>query len=711
MASLFKWLFGLIILLVLLVVAAVVVLPMVVDPNDYKPQIVEAAKKKLGRDLVIEQDLSLSVFPWLGIETGGVKLGNAEGFAEQSFAEIDQLGLKVKLMPLLSRQVEVDTLVVKGLRLNLEKDASGKTNWDDLAGDDKAPAQPDQTVTEAADAAPPLSLSIQGIQIEDARVSWDDRQAGQTYVLDGVRLVTGALTPGATVPVEAGITFRSSKPAMTLKADLTASVGSDPDLAVFRIGGLVLNLDAKGEGLPAGGARLILKTDLLADTKADTLQLDKLEISGPAMAASGELKVSAMQTNPTVKGSLRIAETNLKTLASMFASPIETNDPSVLTRASGDLGFAYADGALKLDPLKLQLDDSQLTGHLHLLDASGPVIRTRMDLDQIDLDRYMPTAVAPAGGAEAGPAQTAQGQPAQGEAQAAPGDPLAALRTLDFVGEFKIGKLKVNNVRMSNVSTKVVSKRGVLEVAPMAANLYEGSFNGSAVLDASGKKPSLSAKNHLTDIQIGPLLKDVAGEDRLIGRGELHADVRMVGLSEAEIRRTLNGTSRFAFRDGALKGINIAQLIREASSKLGLGSDKIDTGTPGQTDFTEISASLTMTNGVIKNQDLQAKSPLLRIEGKGEVDLPKDTIDYVVTTELVRSLAGQGGKGRDDLAGIAIPVRVVGPLSQPKYRPDLEAALSAKAKAQLEEKKQEATKKFEEKAKEKLDGVFKGLFK
>jgi len=708
MASLFKWLFGLIIFLVLLLAAAAVILPMVVDPNDYKPQIVAAAKQKLGRDLAIEQDLSLTVFPWLGIETGGVRVGNAAGFAEQPFAEIDQLGLKVKLMPLLSQQIEVDTLVVKGLRLNLEKDASGKTNWDDLAGQqEEKPAQPGDAEKQPAEAPSPLALSVQGIQIEDARISWDDRQAGQKYVLDGVRVVTGALAPGATVPVEAGINFSSSKPAMTLKADLTASVSSDADLAVFRISDLLLNLDAAGEGLPTGGTKLTLKANVTADTKADTLNLDQLEISGPAMAASGELAVSAMQTNPAAKGTLRIAETNLKTLASMFASPIETTDPAALTRASGDLEFVYADGALKLDPLKVRLDDSNLTGYLHMLDSAGPVVRTRLDLDQIDLDRYMPPAVsASADGQAAAPAERAQSKPAQGQE-----DPFAALRTLDFVGEFKIGKLKVNNARMSNVTTRVVSSKGVLKVDPMAASLYEGSFEGSAVLDASGKQPKLSAKNQLTDIQVGPLLKDVAGEDRLIGRGELYVDVRMVGLSEAEIRRSLNGTSRFVFKDGALKGVNIAQVIREGSSKLGLGGDKLDLGTPGQTDFTEISASLTMTNGVIKNDDLQAKSPLLRIAGKGEVDLPKDSIDYLITTELVKSLEGQGGKGRDDLAGIPIPVRVTGPLSKPSYRPDLEAALSAKAKAQLEEKKQEVTKKMEEKAKEKLDGVFKGLFK
>jgi len=696
MGSLFKWLIGLILLLVLLVAAAVVVVPMVVDPNDYKPQIEQAAKEKLGRDLAIEQDLSLSVFPWLGIETGGVRVGNAPGFEAPLFAEVERLGVKVKLMPLLSRRVEVDTLVLTGLRLNLEKDAKGRTNWDDLVSQagEKPAAEPKagQPAEQAA-----LALSVQGVQIEDARVSWDDRQSGEQYSLEGVRLVTGALSPGATVPVEGGITFSSSKPAMTLKASLDASVSSDRELTLFKVAGLVVELDAEGEGLPKGGARLTLKTNLVADTKADTLTLEQLEIGGPAMAAKGEVAVSALQTSPAAKGRLSIAETNLKTLASMFATPIETVDASAMTRASGELAFAYAEGVLKLDPLTVRLDDSNLTGHVHLLDATGPVVRAKLELDEIDLDRYMPPAAA----------QAQAGSAAEGSGAAAPtaaADPFAALRTLDFVGEFKIGRLKVSNARMSNVTTKVVSRKGVLKIDPVAAKLYEGDFAGSVTLDASGKQPRVSTKNALTGIQIGSLLKDMAGEERLVGRGELHADISVVGLSEAEVRRTLNGTSRFAFKDGALKGVNLAQIIREASSRLGLGGDKLDSGTPGQTDFTELGGSFTMTNGVIKNNDLAAKSPLLRIEGKGQVDLPKDSIDYLVTTTLVKTLEGQGGKGRDELAGIPIPVRVTGPLAKPSYRPDLEAALSAKAK-------QEVQKKVEEKLQDKVGDALKGLFR
>jgi AsmA protein len=468
--------------------------------------------------------------------------------------------------------------------------------------------------------------------------------------------------------------------------------------------GLVLTLDASGEGLPEGGASLTLKADVAADTRADTLQVDGLAIEGPALSASGEVSVRGLQTNPAAEGRLAIAETNLKTLASMFAAPIATTDPDALTRASGDLTFSYADGALKLDPLSIALDDSKLDGHVHLLDPAGPVVRIKLALDQIDLDRYMPPAAGDAG-------QTAESS-ATPEATGAPADdPFAALRSLDLQAEFTIGQLKVNNARMSNLTTKVVSKDGVLKLDPMGANLYEGKFDGSVVLNASGKTPKVAAKNSLTGIQIGGLLKDVAGQDRLTGKGELHLDVQTTGLTEPEIRRSLNGTSRFAFTDGALKGVNIAQIIRQGSQALGLGGGDASTGTPGQTDFTELTGSFQMTNGVIKNQDLRAKSPLLRIEGKGTVDLPQDTIDYLIETVLVKSLEGQGGKGRDELSGLPIPVRITGPLTSPSYRPDLEAALTAKAKQQLDAKKEELQQKAEEKIQDSVGDALKGLFR
>jgi AsmA protein len=703
MGTLLKWLLGLLLGVIVLVAAAVVILPMVIDPNDYKPQIVAQAEQQLGREFAIERDLSLTVFPWLGVETGGIRVGNAAGFEAPTFAEIDTLSVRVKLLPLLSQRVEVDTLVLTGLRLNLEKDANGNTNWADLAAGDAAEdeAAPAETATDEGTAGPAIDLRVNGIEITEARIAWTDRQAGQEYVLEGVRLVTGAISPGSQVPVEAGVRFSSSQPAMILDAALEAAVTADEALAVFDVAGLDLVLDAEGEGLPAGGAKLQLNADIAADLGAGTVTVDGLRIRGPAMEAQGDLRVTSLQSDPAAQGSLSIAETNPKTLASMFAVVLETTDPEALTRVSGNLDIAYQGGALKLDPLRVALDDSTLQGHLHLLDFAGPTVRTRLALDEIDLDRYMPPATTGEAAAE----------PSAGADKPASDDPFAALRPLDFEGDFEVGKLKVSNLRMNDISTRIVSKKGVLEIDPMGAKLYQGSLDGRVQLDASTKTPKLAARQALVGIQVGPLLQDLAGQDRLQGQGEVKLDLRMVGMSEAEIRRTLNGTSSFAFRDGAVKGVNIAKLIRDASAALGLGGDQLDVGTPGQTDFSEMSGSVKITDGVVRNDDLQAKSPLLRVAGRGEVDLPNNSIDYRLTTELVKSLAGQGGKAADELTGVPIPIRVSGSLNGPSVRPDLEQALSAKAKQQLEEKKQEVLDKVEEKAKGKLDDALKGLFR
>ncbi len=690
MASLFKWLFGIVFLLIVLIVGAVIILPMVVDPNDYKGEIVTAVKEQTGRDIAIEQKLNLSVFPWLGIETGGVTLSNAQGFTAKSFAEVDDLGIRVKLMPLLSQQVEVDTLVIKGLRLNLEKDKTGKTNWDDLAGD-KEDKEEDKTDDE--DGKESVALKVQGIQIEGARISWDDRQKGEKYVIDGVRLVTGSLAPGATVPVEAGLKVVSSKPAMTLDLDLKADVATNAALTRYDISNLLLELAGKGEGLPEQGVELKLRGDISADTEADTLKISGLDLQGPNVALNGDIAVTRMQTSPGVSGQIRLQETNLKTLAAMFASPIETTDEKALTRVSGDFTLKQGGDAIHLKPLSLKLDDSTLSGYVSVLNTKGPVIRSELTLDEIDIDRYLPPAKQ--GEAAAKPEKkAAKADPSE--------DQFAALRPLDLQANLKIGKLKVSNARMADVTVKIVSKGGLLRINPMSANLYEGKFAGDIKLDARKKTPKVHAIKHLTGIQIGPLLKDVAGQDRLLGKGEVHVDVRIAGLSEAQVRRTLNGKANFKFLDGAYKGVDLSKLISLGGSS---GNDS-----EARTDFSEMSASLKMKNGVITNKDLQAKSPLLRVNGKGKVDLPKDKIDYLLTTTLVGSLQGQGGKGLKDLSGIPIPVRISGSLADPSYRPDLEAALSAKAKQQIEVKKEELKEKATEKLKEKLGGKLKGLF-
>jgi len=133
--KLLKFLIGALFLLIGLIVVAVIVLPLIVDPNDYKDEMAAAVREKTGRTLEIEGDISLSVFPWLGLDIGPTRLSNAEGFADPDMASMDAVQVRIKLVPLLSKQLEVDTVKLSGLKLNLAKDKSGRTNWADLQGE------------------------------------------------------------------------------------------------------------------------------------------------------------------------------------------------------------------------------------------------------------------------------------------------------------------------------------------------------------------------------------------------------------------------------------------------------------------------------------------------------------------------------------------------------------------------------------------------
>jgi AsmA protein len=249
--------------------------------------------------------------------------------------------------------------------------------------------------------------------------------------------------------------------------------------------------------------------------------------------------------------------------------------------------------------------------------------------------------------------------------------------------------------------------------------LYQGEYKGDVMLDVRQDTPKISADERLSMVHIGPLLKDVLGEDKVSGTANLAAKVTAAGVTPEAITKTLNGSASFSFKDGAVKGVNIGQLIREAYAKI--KNKPKPPKTTNQTDFAAVSGSATIRNGIVNNQDLRASSPALRVAGKGTVDLPKQRINYLLNTSIVETDQGQGGKELAELKSVTIPVKISGTFEKPKFSLDLGPVLKAKAEAKIkkekkklkkevkekvEEKKAEAKKKLEEKLKDKLKGLF-----
>jgi len=202
----------------------------------------------------------------------------------------------------------------------------------------------------------------------------------------------------------------------------------------------------------------------------------------------------------------------------------------------------------------------------------------------------------------------------------------------------------------------------------------------------------------------------MTGKDRLSGKGQFNSTIAMRGNSVNAIKRSMNGKLDFRFDDGAVKGINLAQTIRETKAKFG-GKPAPKSDEPQQTDFSTLSGSGEIKNGVLTNKDLLAKSPYLRVTGAGKINLVKEAMDYVVKTVIVGTAEGQGGQGLDDLQGVPIPVKIKGPFNTLSYSVDWGQVLTGTQKAKLEEKlekkKVEVKKKVEDKLKDKLKGLFK----
>ncbi|MGZ5155949.1 MAG: AsmA family protein [Caldimonas sp.] len=339
-----------------------------------------------------------------------------------------------------------------------------------------------------------------------------------------------------------------------------------------------------------------------------------------------------------------------------------------------------------------KLDESAFDLAIAMSRFSPPVYEVNATIDRIDVDRYR-----------------AESRPGQGEAaatsQALPD--LSALRELDATGSVRVGTLKAAGIRAGKVHVGLRVNGGRLELNPLDAELYQGRLAGQLSLVAAAP-PRLTTKATLSGVSVGPLLKDTLGKASIEGRGNVALDLTTQGGTGTAWKKALDGSARVELRDGSVRGFNIAQILRSAGAKLGAVSAQ-QAGTASQaesTDFSELSASFRIARGVARNDDLLAKTPLLRVTGNGAVDLGENRLDYLVKATVVATLQGQGGPELQALRGQTVPIRLSGPFAAVGYSVDVAALVEGVARSKLEGKARDATAKAQEQLGERLKGLF-----
>lgn len=351
-----------------------------------------------------------------------------------------------------------------------------------------------------------------------------------------------------------------------------------------------------------------------------------------------------------------------------------------------DLGSDYKldlpGQTLALDNFTLKVlgkEETNVKGKLALTKLSPPAYAFDLSIDKLNVDAYMPAEQKPS--ASPGPAE--KPAPAAKPAADTPVD-LSALNNLNADGKLQIGALQVRGLKLANVKTEVKAAGGKLE-APHSANLYEGTLSGTLGLQADGH---VALKDALTGISIGPLLRDVAQQDKLEGKGNLALDVNTAGKSVNAMKRALAGAANVDLRDGAIKGIDIGAILRKARSALGQQQAQA-AATTERTDFSALTATFNIKNGVAHNEDLDVKAPLFRITGRGDIDIGNSSLDYVTKAAVVATAKGQGGAEVDQLSGLTVPVRLSGPFDAMKYDVNYAAVATDLAKSKAGEKLRE----------------------
>ena len=374
-----------------------------------------------------------------------------------------------------------------------------------------------------------------------------------------------------------------------------------------------------------------------------------------------------------------------------LSARVEATQPKAdyQVRLSGDYRLNFEKQTFAFSGIDLKISDAapgskapplSLKGDVEF-DASPQAIRFTLAADQVNLDRYLPPP----------PPKPAAGAPKGASAPSTkPEEPidLSALKALNLKGDLKIERLMASNVKLERVHLGVKAAGGKVDAEPLTADLYQGKLSGAASANANTNRFALKAD--LGGVTLGPLLKDALNNDLLEGRGSVALDVQTGGATVSAMKKALSGNASLALRDSSLKGVNLAELLRKARSLRG-SSPPAEQGAIAaeRTDFTELGASFVIRNGVAHNDDLSAKSPLLRLAGSGDIDLGANSIDYLIKASVVASSSGQGGKDLAELRGVTVPVKVSGPLDAPRFRADLRAAVGDAVKQKAEEELKE----------------------
>ncbi len=588
-------------------------------PDSYlRDQLQRTVRHATGRTVSIEGDFSLQRWP-PALHAEKIRLANPDWVGEPDMLSVAALDFAIDPWPLLRGQLVISRFEIRRPDVLLVRKGS-RANWQfgepGEGGRETAREAPAGGAPEEA-----KRLLLARLVVREGRLRFRDLEAGSERVLDAV--------------------------------DIEAT--QDPISRAFE---LKAQMRMQGEPVRISAE---LPGPLALAQESRPFMLD-IELPGGGIRANGE----AGGTPPRMRGQLDIAfddlRRTLEILGVRTALPEEVARTFVLkAKLEGE------PGQMRASDLALRLDAMKAEGALTVAMPRGrPRIEADLTFDRLVLDPYLPEQEGTPGEPAAQQAEGAAAPEAEGWSE----EPITLPLPLPFDAEANLAfaGLRARGIELGagRLQLRVDGPRARADILELAA--YDGTVKGSLQLEA-GTPHFLTLEGEMEKVQLRPLLRTF-GFDRLEGRGNASFELSTRGRSQRAFVEALNGKGRLLFRDGAILGINIGAMVRRVMT-LGRASGE----EPRKTDFAELGGSFRIEKGIVHNDDLSLKAPLLRVKGSGTVDLPARRLAYRLEPAIATTLEGQGASGEPSFQA-GVPIVLEGPWSAVEWRFDIGGKLT-----------------------------------
>ena len=643
--------------LVLLVIVLALTLPFLINPNRFKDDIATAVKEKTGRELVIQGDIKLSMFPWLGVQIGPMELSNAEGFGGAPFAAINETDVHVHFWPLLHRHIEVGEVKIDGLTLDLELDANGHDNWRDIS---ERLAKSAAKSSSGGESAGGSGLSFEGLSVTDSQVRWTNAEKHQQYTVSDFTLTMGAFAPAQPVNVESGFDFTGTNPAVQGHVDFRGAAIADLAHRTYTSDSAKLELQAKGDAVPGGQVDATLQWQHAAvNLETGGAAFNGFNAGLYGLQVQLDAQGKDIGKGASFTGTVKLAHFSPRDVLKALGHDAlaNTRDTATLSSASAAFTFVATPSSAALTSVDMTLDDTHLTGKAEIKDFKSEALGFDLSVDKLDTDRYLPP-----------PQPGTPDRPREAVDVDKVGIPLRTLRSLNLDGHLHVGQFTLLGAKATDFDMGVSAHSGLVHITPLDASLYGGSVEGELQVDAGNDSPVVAEELKFKGVQLAGLAQDLAGSDRIAGTVDLDTATRALGRTVGELRHTLNGHMSYTIKNGVLGGVNLWDAVVRAYA------DRQHLAAPmpaaQQTHFAYLHGSARITRGVLFDRNFSAVLPFLSVAGSGKLDFAELTLDYALTGR-VTGLPRSGAPDLSGLKGLSFPIHMTGTLANLSVRPEL----------------------------------------